>query len=128
MSLCDVLDDFEDLLNGQADLQRLTEGARDFAGNKAITWATIQQNIRVSVQPSISFSRWFEENQQMQSSVFDNVIFMERDSAFTPTHSDRITNYSINGVADGYTYEIRAVLDDGGEGHHWFLGANVVTT
>jgi hypothetical protein len=126
MTLADATNVFDDLLNGLADIERPTDGAVDAVGNPSRTFSELRRNVRVSIQPTTSFSRWFENNQQLQTVNFDNVIFIERDSTYTPTHKDRIVNHVVGEYTDNHSYEIQSVLNDGGEGQHWFVGANVV--
>lgn len=126
MTLADATQEFTRMLPGICNVERQTDGALDGFGNPARTWANIAKRIKCSVQPQLSFSSWSEQSQANELSVYEFLIALEKSDCYTPTPEDRITNYSVDGETQSFTYELGAVLDPAGRNNHWFCGADRV--
>lgn len=124
----------DDMLDGTCTIINVAAGTddeRDGWGNIAKQDIILVSNLQCEIQPNTSFSRFEEFYQTRQGVTHDHVAYIkvrdnDLDISFIPTARYRITNYVKDGIAQGFEYDISAVLQDGGGTRHWFLGCNVV--
>jgi len=128
MVLTNALNDLGDVLNGTCTIQRASETAQDGIGNRPKSFDDLASGVACSPQPDISWSRFYEDAQQRQLSKYDYFIYIATSTDFIPGPKDVITDVVVNEIADGNRYELKAVLDDGGQGHHWLCACDTLKT
>jgi hypothetical protein len=125
----------DDMLNATCTIIQIatgTDAERDGWGNIAINDISKVTNLPCDIQPNTSFSRFKEFFQTRQAVTSDHIAYIKVranniDVDFIPTNRYKITDYIKNGIAQGFEFDVTAVLADGGGTRHWYMACNVVS-